>query len=104
MKVRNTDGYTQENNSRASVSCTGGYQLNMREKTKTLATCKCNVENQCKWVFGKGDVMCVKCQKPSITYKNGRALIVVNNVSISNVSFREIEIIKIEKKIVSINC
>ena len=87
MKVLNTHGYTQEADTRASVSCAGGYQFNIPEKKNTLATCKCNTDNQCRWTFNKGDVMCVKCKKPSITYKNGKSVVVVNNVQMINVSF-----------------
>ena len=52
-----------EKDSAASVQCIAGYQLNLPNKIKTAATCTCDSNNDCKWVFNKGDVMCVKERK-----------------------------------------
>jgi len=50
----------------ASIQCLAGYQLNLPNKIKTAATCLCNDNDECKWVFKKGDVMCVKEPKFTI--------------------------------------
>jgi len=57
------------------VQCIQGYQLNIPEKVSTLATCKCS-NGRCRWQFNKGDVMCVKCARPSVTRPKGKAIMV----------------------------
>jgi len=47
----------------ASVQCLAGYQLNLPDKIKTAATCTCDENEDCKWIFKKGNVMCVKERK-----------------------------------------
>jgi len=44
----------------ASVQCLAGYQLNISDKIKTAAICTCDENEDCKWIFKKGNVMCVK--------------------------------------------
>jgi len=54
-----------------------GYMLNIPDKLKTKATCRCT-DGKCNWVFTKGDIMCVKCAANALQGKDGRAVQVIN--------------------------
>ena len=68
-------------NSRASVTCRQHYRLNIEYKNdpflynqkSTYAYCKCK-DNQCKWVFNKGDVKCSFCPAETVQARYGRKL------------------------------
>ena len=41
-------------------------------KLKTAATCRCNGEQRCKWVFNKGQVMCSWCPREFLQARKGK--------------------------------
>ena len=67
--------------SRASVTCRQHYRLNIEyiddpflyNQKSTYAYCKCK-DNQCQWIFNKGDVKCSFCPAETVQARNGRKL------------------------------
>lgn len=74
--------YTDElaHGSKVTVGCKQHYMLNIDYpadpyvygKLKTAATCRCNSEQKCKWVFNKGQVMCSWCPREFLQARKGK--------------------------------